>query len=37
MLKREPTSKRGMAAKRRIAGWDNAYLMQLIRCGALTI
>lgn len=37
MLKREPTNKRGMAAKRRLAGWDNAYLMHLIRCGALTI
>ena len=37
MLKRETSVKRGIAAKRRHAGWDNAYLMKVLCCGALEI
>jgi len=33
MLKRETSVKRGLAAKRRLAGWDNAYLMKVLSCG----
>ena len=37
MLKRETTVKRGIAAKRRHAGWDNDYLLQVLCCGVLEI
>jgi predicted transposase YbfD/YdcC len=37
LLKRETSVKRGLAAKRRRAGWDNDYLLQVLCCGVLDI
>jgi len=37
MLEREETVKRGIAAKRRIAGWDNPCLRRVMTAGPLEV
>lgn len=37
LLKREPTSKRGLAAKRRRASWDHDYLLAVLTAGIVAV